>query len=135
MKDIWKIDTWLVASTNRTSPPIQICGLRITFTDGVIAVENNNNSPLVLLISYYDNEGNERPFLRDNISATIIRQKGIEIGLEGDDLQNFVDDIINKIIVDAIGGSTKEERYATIAFLGQMYGQTLLPFDQQNGFI
>lgn len=97
MKNIWKIVTWLVASTNRTAPPISIGGFRITFADGVISVDDNTDSPLVLLISYFDT--------------------------------------MNTIIVHAIGGATKAERYATIAALGQMYGQTLLPLEEQTGII
>lgn len=135
MKNIWKIDTWLLASTNRTAPPIPIGGLRITFGDGVIAVDDNTDSPLVLFISYFDTDGNERPFLRDNISAPIIRQKGIEFGMEGETLEAFVNETMNTIIVHAIGGATKAERYATIVALGQMYGQTLLPIENQTGTI
>lgn len=135
MKDIWKIEVWEVPSTNRTSAPISIAGFRITFADGVIAVNDNTNSPLVLLISYFDIEGRERAYLKDNISAPIIRQKGEELGLEGEALETFVNTTMNTIIVNAIGGATKEERYATIAALGQMYGHTLLPLEEQTGII
>ena len=81
MNDIWKIVTWNVPSTNRTQPDIEIAGFRITFSDGVVAVEDNANNPLVLLISYFDVNGRERAYLRDNISAPIIRKKGIELKL------------------------------------------------------
>lgn len=135
MKDIWKIVVWEVPSTNRTSAPIAIAGFRITFADGVIAVNNNAESPLVLLISYYDTEGRERAYLKDNISASIIRQKGEQMGMEGNTLSEFVNDTMNTIIVHAIGGATKEERYATISALGAMYGHTLLPIEEQTGII
>lgn len=135
MKDIWKMEIWEVPSTNRTGAPIQIAGFRITFTDGVIAVENNARSPLVLLISYYDVDGNERAFLRDNITALLIEKKGIEFGLEGVALETFVSNTMNTLIIHAIGGATKEERYATIAALGKMYGQTLLPLEEQTGIL
>lgn len=135
MSNVWKIIPWLVSSTNRTAPPIEILGLRITYTDGVIAVNNNDQNPIVLLISYFDNEGRERAFLRDNISAAVIAQKGLEMGMSGQTLQDFVNDTMNTIIVHALGGTTKEERYTTIAALAQMYGQTLLPIEEQTGFI
>lgn len=135
MNDIWKIETWNVPSTNRTQPDIEIAGFRITFTDGVVAVEGNGNNPLLLSISYFDVNGRERAYLRDNISSEIIRQKGIELAITGDALETFVNDTMNNIIVHAIGGATKAERYATIAALGQMYGQTLLPLEDQNGTI
>lgn len=135
MNDIWKIETWNVPSTNRTQPDIEIAGFRITFTDGVVAVEGNGNNPLLLSISYFDVNGGERAYLRDNISSEIIRQKGIELAITGDALEAFVNDTMNNIIVYAIGGATKAERYATIAALGQMYGQTLLPLEDQNGTI
>ena len=102
---------------------------------GVIAVNDNESNPLVLLISYYDTDGQERPWLRDNITAPIIRLKGIELGLVGDDLEGFVHSTMNTIIVHAIGGATKAERYATISQLAQMYGQTLLPIEEQTGTI
>ena len=133
--NIWKITPWLVPSTNRTAPPIEILGLRITYTDGVIAVNSNDQNPIVLLISYFDNEGRERAFLRDNISTAIITQKGLEMGMSGQTLQDFVNDTMNTIIVHALGGTTKEERYATISALAQMYGQTLLPIQAQTGLI
>lgn len=126
---------WLVSSTNRTAPPIQILGLRITYTDGVIGVHNNHNNPIVLLISYFDNEGRERAFLRDNISAAVITQKGLEMGMSGDSLTGWVNMTMDTIITSAIGGENIEERYATISALAQMYGQTLLPIEEQTGFI
>lgn len=133
--NIWKIETWEVPSTNRTNPPISIAGFRITFSDGVIGVDDNNNNSLVLLISYFDNEGRERAFLKDNISAQIIRQKGVEMGMEDIQLETFVNTTMNMIVVHAIGGETKEERYNTISTLAQMYGQTLLPLEEQTGVI
>lgn len=133
--NIWKITPWLVPSTNRTAPPIQILGFRITYTDGVIAVNSNDQNPIVLLISYFDNEGRERAFLRDNISTAIITQKSIEMGMTGQALEDFVNQTMNTIIVNALGGTTKEERYATISALAQMYGQTLLPIQAQTGLI
>lgn len=133
--NIWKITPWLVPSTNRPAPPIQILGFRITYTDGVIAVNSNDQNPIVLLISYFDNEGRERAFLRDNISTAIITQKGIEMGMTGQALEDFVNQTMNTIIVNALGGTTKEERYATISALAQMYGQTLLPIQAQTGLI
>lgn len=133
--NIWKITPWHVPSTNRTAPPIEIVGFRISYTDGVIGVFNNNENPVLLLISYFDNEGRERAFLRDNISAAIIRTKGAELGMSGQDLTDWVNSTMNLIITYAIGGQDIGERYATISMLAQMYGQTLLPIQDQNGII
>lgn len=133
--NIWKITPWHVPSTNRTAPPIEIVGFRISYTDGVIGVFNNNENPVLLLISYFDNEGRERAFLRDNISAAIIRTKGAELGMAGQDLTDWVNSTMNLIITYAIGGQDIGERYATISMLAQMYGQTLLPIQDQNGII
>lgn len=133
--NIWKITPWHVPSTNRTAPPIEIVGFRISYTDGVIGVFNNNDNPVLLLISYFDNEGRERAFLRDNISAAIIRTKGAELGMSGQDLTDWVNSTMNLIITYAIGGQDIGERYATISMLAQMYGQTLLPIQDQNGII
>ena len=133
--NIWKIVPWSVPSTNRTAPPIEIVGFRISYTDGVIGVVNNNDNPVLLLISYFDNEGRERAFLRDNISAAIIRTKGSELGMSGQDLTDWVNSTMNLIITYAIGGQDIGERYATISMLAQMYGQTLLPIQDQNGII
>lgn len=133
--NIWKITPWHVPSTNRTAPPIEIVGFRISYTDGVIGVFNNNENPVLLLISYFDNEGRERAFLRDNISAAIIRTKGAELGMSSQDLTDWVNSTMNLIITYAIGGQDIGERYATISMLAQMYGQTLLPIQDQNGII
>lgn len=133
--NIWKITPWHVPSTNRTAPPIEIVGFCISYTDGVIGVFNNNENPVLLLISYFDNEGRERAFLRDNISAAIIRTKGAELGMAGQDLTDWVNSTMNLIITYAIGGQDIGERYATISMLAQMYGQTLLPIQDQNGII
>lgn len=135
MKNIWKIEPWEVPSTNRTEAPIEILGIGISYSDGVIAVNSNEDNPVILLISYFDNEGRERSFLRDNISAPIIRKKGIEMELEGEALEAFVAETMDIIVVSAMGGSTKAIRYDAISQVAAMYGQTLLPLEEQTGQI
>ncbi|MFN8347452.1 MAG: hypothetical protein U0X91_20785 [Spirosomataceae bacterium] len=135
MSFLWKIEPFDIPSTDRTQPPKQIVGLEIMYLGGKVTVLEDAVPPLTLVIDYYDNEGRKREYLQDRIEVETIRNKGLEAGFTGESLDVFVGASMNTIVKHLIGGNTLQERRDALATLAQLFGQVVLPANQQTGTI
>lgn len=131
----WKIEPFELPSTDRTQPPKHIVAIGIGYWDGMIAVNDSDYSPVMLVIDYYDNDGRKRDYLQDRIDVNTIRTKGVAMELEGEVLEGFVKMVMDKIVKNLIGGATRAERCAALTELGLMFGQVVLAEEYQTGII
>ena len=133
--NLWKIEPFDLPSTDRTAQPKQIVAIEIAYGNGKVAVLEEGYSSLTLAIDYYDSTGEKRSYLQDRVDSGIIASKAIAMGLEGDAVQQFVQNCMDVIVKDLIGGATKVERCAALTELALMFGQVVLPVEEQTGII
>lgn len=129
----WKIEPFEIPSTDRTQPPKHIVAIQIGYWDGMVTVNDSDYSPVLLVIDYYDEQGLKREYLQDRVDVNTIRTKGLAMELEGENLDAFVKGCMDKIVKNLIGGVTKAERCAALTELAQMFGQVVLPVEEQTG--
>lgn len=132
---LWKIEPFDIPSTDRTQPSRQAVAIQIGFWDGLVPVLDTGYSPLTLVIDYFDNEGRKREFLQDRIEVKTIRDKATTLGLEGEEFEGFVKTSMDAIVKHLIGGNTLSERRDALAQLALMFGQVVLPVEEQTGTV
>lgn len=132
---IWKIEPFDIPSTDRTAPPKQIVGIEVGYFAGKVAVLDSDFSPVTLVIDYYDNQGRKREYLQDRIDENVIRSKAGQIGVEGEYIEAFVKQSMDKIVKMFIGGVSIEVKYQALQQLAGMFGQVLIPIENQDGNI
>lgn len=130
---LWKIEPFAIPSTDRTQPPKQIVAIEIGYSNGKVPVLDTGYSSLSLVIDYYDSTGEKRSYLQDRVDSGIIASKAIAMGLEGDAVEQFVQNCMDAIVKNLIGGATRAERCAALTELALMFGQVVLPVEEQTG--